>query len=112
MAGRRRPMKKREFVQFMTTLCAGGTFFGNTIKMMAQDDNRVTRDMVVEAEKLAGIRFNESQRDMLIPMLQSYLKNIQYIRDISIAPETVPSLFFLSDTRSIWTFASKKILEG
>ena len=112
MDRRKRPLGKREFVQFMASLCAGGSFFGNTVQMMAHGGNRVTRDMVVEAERLAGLRFTEAQREMLVPTLQVYLQNIQYIREVSMPPEMAPSLYFLSDTRGIWTATSKKIREG
>ena len=99
-------------MQFMTAVSAGGTFFGNTIRIMAQVENKVTREMVVEAEKVTGIRFTKSQRDMMLPTLQNYLQNIQYIREISIPPEDAPRLYFLADTRGIWTLTSKKVLEG
>jgi len=109
---RKRSMKKREFAQFMAAVSAGGTFFGNTIRIMAQVENRVTREMVLEAERLTGIRFTKLQRDMMVPTLQNYLHNIQYIREISIPPEIAPRLYFLSDTRGLWTLTSKKVLEG
>jgi hypothetical protein len=105
-------MKRREFVQFMAAVSSGGTFFGNTVRMMATGDNHVTREMVIEAEKLAGIKFTKAQRDMMIPTLQNYLQNVQYIKEISMPPEFAPRLYFLSDTKGLWTLTSKKVREG
>ena len=112
MVERKRSMKRREFVQFMAAVSEGGTYFGHTIHILAKEENKVTREMVVEAEKLVGVRFTKAQRDMMIPTLQNYLQNIQYIREISMPAEIALRLHFLADTRGLWTLTSKRVLEG
>ncbi len=105
-------MRKREFVKFMAAVSSGGTFFGNTVRLMAASGNRVTREMVIEAEKMAGIKFTKSQREMMIPTLQNYVQNVQYIRQISLPPHAAPRLYFLTNTKGLWTVTSKKLMEG
>ena len=90
-------------MQFMAAVSAGGTYFGNTVRLMAADENKVTREMVMEAERLTGVKFTKSQREMMVSALQNYLQNVQYIREISMPPEIAPRLYFLADTRGIWT---------
>ncbi len=111
MPEKKRPMRRREFVQFLSNLSAGGTSFGNAVLVFAED-GRVTRDMVIKAEEVAGVRLTNAQRDLVVPTLQQYLYNIERIRQISIPPETAPTLCFLSDTQGIWTLNRKKSREG
>lgn len=112
MREKKRPMRSREFVQFMAGVSAGGTYFGNTILMMARDGKRVTPGMVRQAERLTGIRFTPGQREMMVPALQNCVESIQAIRNLSIPPEMAPALYMLTDTSGIWSLSPKKIIEG
>jgi hypothetical protein len=112
MREKKRPMRSREFVQFMAAVSAGGTYFGNTVLMMTRDGKRVTRNMVRQAERLTGIRFTPGQREMMVPALQNCVESIQAIRNLSIPAEMAPALYMLTDTSGIWSLAPKKIIEG
>ena len=82
--------------------------FGNAVWALAQEGKKVTKEMVIQAEEMAGLKFTDAQRDLLIPTLENTLRNIQRIRDMSIAPEIAPAMYFLSDTNGVWTLNRKK----
>ncbi len=105
-------MRRREFVQFLSVLSAGGTVFGDAVLALAQEGQKVTKEMVIEAEELAGVHFTDAQRDLLLPNLQRYLQNIQKVREMSVPPEVAPATYFLSDTNGVWSLTPKKTREG
>ncbi len=103
MTLKRHAMRRREFVQFLATVSAGGTMLSDAVLTLAQEGQEITKEMVIKAEELAGVRFTDSQRDLLIPNLQNYLRGIQRIREMSIPPEIAPAMYFISDTRGVWS---------
>jgi hypothetical protein len=108
MTVKRRAMKRRQFVRFLTSLSAGNTAFGNAVLAQADGEKRVTRGMVIQAEELAGLKFTDAQRALLIPNLDNYLLGIQRIRELSIPPEVAPAIYFISDTRGVWMLNRSK----
>jgi hypothetical protein len=107
-----RAMRRRDFVNFLAAIPAGGTVFGNAVLSLAQEEKKVTREMVVQAEELAGLKFTDAQREMIIPTLQNYLQNIQKLREMSIPPEIAPALVFIPDTQGVWKLNPKKRTES
>ncbi len=105
-------MRRRDFVQFLSVLSAGGTIFGDAVLTLAQEGQKVTREMVIQAEEIAGLHFTDAQRDLLIPNLQRYLQNIQKVREMSIPPEIPPALYFIPDTNGVWSLNPGKVKEG
>jgi hypothetical protein len=98
----KRPLGRRQFVHFLSALSAGGTLFGNTFLLLAQEEKKVTKEMLLQVEQLAGIRFTDEQRELMIPTLETYLQNFQKIREMSVPPEVAPAMYFIPDTRGIW----------
>jgi hypothetical protein len=98
----KRPMGRRHFVRFLSALFAGGTVFGNTFLLLAQEEEKVTKEMLVQVEQLAGVRFTDEQRELMIPTLETYLRNFQKIREMSVPPEVAPAMYFIPDTRGVW----------
>lgn len=105
-------MRRREFVQFLSVLSAGGTIFGNAVLTLAQEGKKITKEMVIQAEEIAGVHFTDAQRDQLIPNLQNYLQNIQKVREMSIPPGVAPALYFIPDTDGLWSLKRKQVKEG
>lgn len=105
-------MRRREFVQFLSVISAGGTIFGDAVSALAQEGKKITKEMVIQAEEIAGVHFTDAQRDLLIPNLQNYLQNIQKVREMSVPPEVAPALYFIPDTNGLWNLKPKKAKEG
>jgi hypothetical protein len=105
-------MRRREFVQFLSVLSGGGTIFGDAVLSIAQEGERVTREMVIQAEEIAGLHFTDAQRELLIPNLQRYLQNIQRVREMAVPSEVAPAMYFIPDTDGVWNLKAKKSREG
>ncbi len=111
MAQIKATMRRREFVQFLSVLSAGTTIFGDAVLAAAQEGTKVTREMVIRAEEIAGVHFTDAQRDLLIPNLQRYLESIQKVREMPVPSEVPPALYFIPDTDGVWNLNPKKAKE-
>ncbi len=112
MLNKHRAMRRRDFVNLLAAIPAGGTILGDAVLSVAQEEKKVTRDMVIQAEEIAGLRFTDAQREMILPTLQNYLQNIQKIREMSIPPDIAPAVVFISDTQGVWKLNPKKRTES
>jgi hypothetical protein len=112
MPTKTRAMRRRDFVNFLAAIPAGGTVFGNVALSLAQEEKKVTREMVLQAEEIAGLKFTDAQREMIIPTLRNYLQNIQKVREMPIPPEIAPAMIFIPDTQGVWKLNRKKRTES
>jgi hypothetical protein len=96
-------MRRRDFVRFLPALSAGSTAFGDTALILAQEQEKLTRDTLIQAERIAGISFTDAQRDLILPALQNYVQAMQAVRNLSVPPEVTPAMHFLPDVRGTWT---------
>jgi hypothetical protein len=104
----KQPMGRRQFVRFLSALSAGETGFGSTLLLLAQEEKKVTKEMLLQAEQLAGLRFTDEQRELMIPTLETYLRNFQKIREMPVPPEVAPAMYFIPDTRGVWRLSRGK----
>jgi hypothetical protein len=64
-------LDRREFLTVCSATGAGGTLFPGVLWAMAQDQAAVTREMIEQAEKVAGVEFTDAQRDQLVTNLSN-----------------------------------------
>jgi len=95
-------MRRRDFVRFLPALSAGGTAFGDATLALAQEQGTLTRDTLIQAERIAGISFTDAQREMILPALQNYVQAMQAVRDMPVPAEVAPAMHFISDVRGSW----------
>ncbi|NWG12142.1 MAG: hypothetical protein HXY20_01255 [Acidobacteria bacterium] len=96
-------MRRREFIQFVTALTAGGTALGTAAAALAQEQGTLSRETIVQAERIAGLSFTEAQREMILPVLQSYVQNMQAVRAMPVPPLVAPATHFIADVDGAWT---------
>jgi hypothetical protein len=96
-------MRRRDLVRFLPALSAGSTAFGDAALALAQGQGALTRDTLIQAERIAGISFTDEQREMILPTLQNYIQAMQAVRDMSVPAEVAPAMHFISDVRGVWT---------
>lgn len=89
--------RRRDFVGWMAALGSGTTTMEAAAAVVAQDRPAFSREMMVQAEEMAGIRLTEAQRDLALPVLQNYLQNIRRVREMEVPSEVPPATFFLAD---------------
>jgi Asp-tRNA(Asn)/Glu-tRNA(Gln) amidotransferase A subunit family amidase len=72
----------------------GATALPRTLWAMVQEAGRVTKDMIAQAEAMAGLEFTDAEREMMIEGLNSNLEAYEALRSIAIPNETYPALLF------------------
>jgi Asp-tRNA(Asn)/Glu-tRNA(Gln) amidotransferase A subunit family amidase len=60
----------------------------------AQEPNPITREMVVAAENLIGLRFSDAKRDSMLDGLKNNLESYQKLRSLTIDNSVPPALAF------------------
>ena len=60
----------------------------------AQDNNRITREMVAVAEQMIGLNFTEAKRDSMLGDLKENLDNFEKVRAITLNNSVPPALLF------------------
>jgi Asp-tRNA(Asn)/Glu-tRNA(Gln) amidotransferase A subunit family amidase len=87
-------LDRREFLTVCSATGAGGTLFPGVLWAMAQDQATVTREMIEQAEKVAGVEFTDAQRDQLVTNLSNRLRNYERIRALGMPNSVAPALHF------------------
>ena len=84
---------------FMT--CASGigltsTALSGTLWAKVADDKvaKVTKEMLQEAEQLAGLEFTDDERELMVEGLNSYLKKYRKLREVPLDNSVAPALQF------------------
>ncbi len=89
-----RPLDRRRFMVYFSGLGLSSTLFPGVLYAMAQDKGKVTREMIAEAEKLAGLQFTDAQRDLMQSELSDRLQGIDRLRAIALKNSVAPALYF------------------
>jgi Asp-tRNA(Asn)/Glu-tRNA(Gln) amidotransferase A subunit family amidase len=82
---------------FMAACAASGvtaTLLPGVLFALAQEQQRVTRAMLEQAEKIAGVEFSDEQRDQLLNGLNNRLRNYEQIRALEMPNSVAPALHF------------------
>jgi hypothetical protein len=87
-------LDRRDFLTVCGATGAGGTLFPGVLWAMAQDQATVTREMIEQAEKVAGVEFTDAQRDQLVTNLSNRLRNYERIRALGMPNSVAPALHF------------------
>jgi Asp-tRNA(Asn)/Glu-tRNA(Gln) amidotransferase A subunit family amidase len=87
-------LDRRDFMAACATSGLSATLFPGVLWALAQDEPTVTRDMVERAEKIAGLEFNDDQRDQLVSGLSNRVRNYERIRALQLPNSVVPALHF------------------
>src|SRR5918996_1122653 len=80
---------RREFMAYFTTAGLSGTLLPGALYALAQDQQTVTREMVAQAEKIAGLEFTDEERDQIARTVNGRVRNYEQIRALNM-PNSVP----------------------
>lgn len=90
----RRLMDRRRFVTYFSALGLGGTVFPAALWQAAQEAGKITKDMLADAEAVAGLEFSDAERELMLDGLNNQLEAYRELRTVSIPNETHPALLF------------------
>lgn len=87
-------MNRRKFMAYFSSIGLGSTLLPGTLIAVAQDADEITVDMVIAAEKIAGLSLPEDMRERFVRDLNRLRTNYQNIRDMKLDASVPPCFVF------------------
>ncbi len=69
-------------------------FILGAIMQKETDNNPITRDVIINAEKLIGIKFSDAKRDSMRTDLNELEKSYESIRKVPLSNDIPPAILF------------------
>ncbi|HTR39758.1 MAG TPA: amidase [Bryobacteraceae bacterium] len=87
---------RRRFLAYFTTTSLASTLLPETLwtQLEAQQEPRITLDMLKAAEQIAGLQFTDADRKLLIDDVNNHLTQYEHLRQIPLANSVVSCLRF------------------
>ena len=86
---------RRAFLSYCSALGLGGSLFPGALAAEAgQDDGPITVETIQAAEKVAGLSFDEDEREMMVEDLNERLDAFEEMRAVELENETPPAFVF------------------
>jgi Asp-tRNA(Asn)/Glu-tRNA(Gln) amidotransferase A subunit family amidase len=86
---------RREFMAYFRAAGLGGTLLPGALYALAQQEqSSVTKEMVAQAEKLAGLEFTDEEREQIASSANGRLRNYERIRELAMPNAVPPALRF------------------
>lgn len=82
---------------FMGALAAAGvtsTVFANALFAQTEQKGKVTKEMVTEAAEVAGLQFDDAQKEMMLRNLDGFLRSYEAIHNLHLDNSVYPALVF------------------
>ncbi|MCH7908532.1 MAG: amidase [Candidatus Hydrogenedentes bacterium] len=91
-----RGLERRRFLAWCTSIGVGTTLFPGVLwtRMAAAQSENITKEMVAEAEKLAGLEFTDSERESIAKRLRSQIKDYDRLREVALSNDVPPAIQF------------------
>jgi Asp-tRNA(Asn)/Glu-tRNA(Gln) amidotransferase A subunit family amidase len=88
-------LDRRTFMTYFASLGLGGTALPTAIWALTQEGRRrITKDMLANAEAVAGLDFTDGEREMMVEGLNRNLDAYEQLRSVSIPNGVHPALLF------------------
>lgn len=87
-------LDRRSFMAWCSALGVAGTVFPGALWSRMQEAQEVTREMVADAEKLAGLNFTDEERELMLNGLTDNLRSYTALRTVEIPNSVPPALHF------------------
>ncbi|MFQ5651975.1 MAG: amidase [bacterium] len=89
-------LNRRQFLAYFSSIGLSSTLLPGVLwaRLQEKKELSLTKGMVAEAEKVAGLEFTDEERELMLEDLQEYLENYEEIRKIHLDNSVVPALRF------------------
>ncbi|MBN2313613.1 MAG: amidase [Sedimentisphaerales bacterium] len=89
-------ISRRSFTAYLSGLGITSTVLTSSLwaKLQENETTKITKDMLREAERLAGLEFSDRERELMLDGLNNYLKTYQALRQVSLSNDVAPALQF------------------
>jgi Asp-tRNA(Asn)/Glu-tRNA(Gln) amidotransferase A subunit family amidase len=86
---------RRAFVAYFSSIGLGTTLLPGVLWAQSQQDpGRVTKEMIADAEKIAGLTFTDAQREKMVRGVNSMSRNLDLIHGVKLANSVSPAIQF------------------
>ncbi len=89
-----RRLDRRSFMGYFSAAGLGGTLLPGVLWAAAQQQGEVTKEILSDAEKVAGLSFSDDEREMMLRGLDANLKSYQALHERPIPNDVAPALLF------------------
>ncbi len=89
-------LNRRRFLAYFSSIGLTTTLLPGVLwaKMQEKKELRISKEMIAEAEKLAGLEFTDEERDLMLEGVDEYLGKYEELRKIRIDNSVPPALHF------------------
>jgi Asp-tRNAAsn/Glu-tRNAGln amidotransferase A subunit and related amidases len=91
-------LQRREFMKVFSAAGLGGTLLPGVLWAQSQDKPGITREMIDDAAKIAGIAISDEYKEMMLENLNGRAKGFDEVYQLHLPNSVEPSLLFLPDT--------------
>ncbi len=91
-----RDLTRRRFVAYFSGLGLSSTLLPGVLwtRVHQEEEPRITKDMLDEAEQIAGLEFSDEERDLMLEDLNDQLSSYETLREVELPNGTPPALYF------------------
>jgi Asp-tRNA(Asn)/Glu-tRNA(Gln) amidotransferase A subunit family amidase len=87
-------MRRRAFLAYFSSIGLGSSLFPGCLWAMAQEKARITREMIAEAARVAGLSFDENEQAMMAEGVNESLAAYDRLREVPLSNSVPPALLF------------------
>ncbi|UCC82900.1 MAG: amidase [Gemmatimonadota bacterium] len=89
-------LSRRRFIAYFSGIGLSSTLLPGALWSMVQDEEEptVTKEMLADAEAVAGLEFTEEERELMVEGVNRRLRSYEAIRDLELANHVPPALYF------------------
>jgi hypothetical protein len=87
-------LDRRAFVSYFSAAGLSGTLFPGALWAYAQQEQRVTKPMIEDAEKVAGLEFTDGEREQMLRGLNQNVEHWEQLRAVPLPNSVVPAVQF------------------
>lgn len=89
-------LTRRRFLAYFSGLGLSSTLLPGVLwaRLQEAEEARVTKEMLDEAEAVAGLEFTDEERDLMLQGLNENLRSFEAIREVEIPNRVPPALYF------------------
>ena len=85
---------RRQVLKSLAAGGAGSALFGRALTALAEEGSEITKEMIRQAEWIAGVSYTDEERELMLEGMNRSLENLEKIRSIAIDNGVVPALRF------------------
>jgi Asp-tRNA(Asn)/Glu-tRNA(Gln) amidotransferase A subunit family amidase len=89
-------LTRRTFLAYFSGLGLSSTLLPGVLWARLQDEEepRITKEMLEDAEQVAGLEFTDEERDLMLRGLNSNLESYERLREVELPNSVAPALYF------------------